>query len=204
MIARIPIQTPPMCEKSSRGIYLYETRCSRVSRAFTENEPELPFFRRLLRAQEGRLVNVRSRLDVQAHSESSLTASPLPLDTLCGEAFLFRKGNREDGKRPLGGRPFRSPPSVGLQHICSSAPRPHPKCVLLLLADTPYMLNHLEGILFYAVFFADFGDREHVFMPVRRCCAATSQHKSDRHASHEDGCGDNGMRSLLSRPRKES
>jgi len=28
-------------------------------------------------------------------------------------------------------------------------------------------LKRREGILFYAIFFADFGDREHVFMPVR-------------------------------------
>lgn len=47
---------------------------------------------------------------------------------------------------------------------------------------TPYMLKHLEGILLYAVFFADFGDREHVFMPVRRFCAAAWEAKSDYHA----------------------
>ncbi|KAH8989684.1 hypothetical protein EDB86DRAFT_1883301 [Lactarius hatsudake] len=29
-------------------------------------------------------------------------------------------------------------------------------------------LTLIPGILFYAVFFADFGDREHVFMPPRR------------------------------------
>ena len=40
------------------------------------------------------------------------------------------------------------------------------------------MLKHLEGILFYAVFFADFGDREHVFMPVRPFCAAAWESKS--------------------------
>jgi hypothetical protein len=71
---------------------------------------------------------------------------------------------------------------MGLQHICRSAPRPRPKCVLCLLVDTPYMLKHLEGIILYAVFFADFGDREHVFMPVRRCCAAAWQAGSDCHA----------------------
>ena len=41
------------------------------------------------------------------------------------------------------------------------------------------VLKHLEGIILYAVFFADFGDREHVFMPVRRCCAAAWQAGSD-------------------------
>ena len=45
------------------------------------------------------------------------------------------------------------------------------------------MLKHLEGILLYAVFFADFGDREHVFMPVRRFCAASWESKSDNLAS---------------------
>jgi hypothetical protein len=28
-------------------------------------------------------------------------------------------------------------------------------------------LKSRGGVLFYAIFFADFGDREHVFMPVR-------------------------------------
>ncbi len=67
---------------------------------------------------------------------------------------------------------------MGLQHICESAPRPHPKCVLLLV-DISYKLKRPEAILFYAVFLADFGDREHVFMPVRRRCTAPTEIKSD-------------------------
>lgn len=41
-------------------------------------------------------------------------------------------------------------------------------------------LKRREGILFYAVFFADFGDREHVFMPVRDHNARLLQVLSER------------------------
>ena len=33
MVAEIPIQTPPMYDKSSPGIYLYETRCKGPGRS---------------------------------------------------------------------------------------------------------------------------------------------------------------------------
>jgi hypothetical protein len=56
-----------------------------------------------------------------------------------------------------------------------------------------YSSKHREGILFYAVFFADFGEKEHVFMPVchRRSAARCSLNCYSLSRSHGDGFGVN-------------